>query len=77
MAGGGIGQSNATSIVERTGVTEIHVGLASTTSSPMLYRNPRVTLGKTHGREYQRTHVLEENVRKLSRAISLTQVKAR
>jgi copper homeostasis protein len=77
MAGGGIGQSNATSIIERTGVTEIHVGLASTTTSPMLYRNPRVTLGKTHGREYQRTQVMEENVRKLSHAISFTQLKSR
>jgi len=77
MAGGGIGQTNAMSIIERTGVTEIHVRLASTTSSPMIYRNPRVTLGKAHGREYQRAHVLEENVRKLSRTISFAQAKTR
>jgi hypothetical protein len=37
----------------------------------MLYRNPRVSLGKVQGREYDRTQVLEENVRKLSRAIEL------
>lgn len=77
MAGGGIGQSNAANIIERTGVTEIHVGLASTTVSPMTFRNPRVNLGKAHGREYQRTHVTEENVRKLSHAISLAQSKSR
>ncbi len=77
MAGGGIGQSNAISIIERTGATEIHVGLASTTTSPMLFRNTRVTLGKTHGREYQRTQVTEENVRKLSQAISFAQSKTR
>jgi copper homeostasis protein len=70
MAGGGIGPGNAAGITERTGVTEIHVGLGSPVTSPMLYRNPRVRLGKADGREYDRTQVLEENVRKLSRAIA-------
>jgi copper homeostasis protein len=70
MAGGGIGIHNALTIVERTGVTEIHVGLATPVGSPMLHRNPRVSLGKTQGLEYQRKQVLEESVRKLSRAVS-------
>jgi copper homeostasis protein len=70
MAGGGIGIHNALTIVERTGVTEIHVGLATLVGSPMLHRNPRVSLGKTQGLEYQRKQVLEESVRKLSRAVS-------
>jgi len=70
MAGGGIGVDNAAQIIERTGVKEIHVGLGSPVTSPMLYCNPRVSLGKTLGREYDRTHVLEENVRKLRHAIS-------
>jgi len=69
MAGGGIGLDNAAQIIQNTGVKEIHVGLGSPVTSPMLYRNPRVSLGKTHGREYDRTQVLEANVRKLSRAI--------
>ena len=73
MAGGGVRLNNAADIIERTGVTEIHVGLASSVASPMVFRNSRVSLGKTHGREYQRTQVLEENVRKLGRAISLAQ----
>jgi len=71
MAGGGIGQNDAATIIERTGVGEIHVGLSSPVASPMIYRNPRVSMGKAPGREYQRVQVLEENVRKLQRAISL------
>jgi copper homeostasis protein len=70
MAGGGIGVDNAAHIIERSGVKEIHVGLGSPVTSPMLYRNPRVSLGKAQGREYDRTQVLEENVRKLRHAIS-------
>ncbi len=70
MAGGGIGLDNAAQIIERTGVKEIHVGLGSPVTSPMLYHNPRVSLGKALGREYDRTQVLEENVRKLRHAIS-------
>ncbi len=77
MAGGGIGHGNAATIIERTGVTEIHVGLGSPVTSPMVHRNSRVSLGKAQGREYQRTEVLEENVRKLNRAISATQAKSR
>jgi copper homeostasis protein len=71
MAGGGIGHSEAVTLIERTGVTEIHVGLSSPVASPMLFRNPRVSMGKVPGREYERTQVLEENVRKLEQAISL------
>src|SRR5215467_9801102 len=70
MAGGGIAADNAACIVERTGVGEIHVGLASELRSPMLYRNPRVSLGKAHLREYERTQVLEQDVRDLKRAIA-------
>jgi copper homeostasis protein len=71
MAGGGIGPKDAPSIVEHTGVKEIHVGLSSSVASPMLYRNPRVTISRAKGREYDRIQVLEEDVRTLHRAISL------
>lgn len=71
MAGGGIGLDNAAHIVERTAVTEIHVGLSSPAPSPMVFRNPRVSLGKAQGREYERTQVLEANVRELGRAIRM------
>jgi copper homeostasis protein len=70
MAGGRIGINNAATIIERTAVSEIHVGLASPVTSPMFHRNPRLSLGKAPGNEYQRTQVMEENVRKLKHAIS-------
>jgi copper homeostasis protein len=70
MAGGRIGISDAATIIERTGVSEIHVGLATSVTSPMRHRNPRLSLGKAKGLEYQLTQVLEESVRKLNRAIS-------
>ena len=70
MAGGRIGILNAPTIVEQTGVTEIHVGLATPVRSPMVHRNARLSLGKAQGREYQRTQVSEESVRALIRALS-------
>jgi hypothetical protein len=36
----------------------------------MRYRNPRLSMGKVQGREYERVQVLEENVRRLHNAIS-------
>ena len=74
MAGSGINEKNAASIVEQTGVTEIHVGLGSILESPMIYRNPRVSMGVAAGREYQRVQVREEDVLKLRRAIARVQV---
>jgi copper homeostasis protein len=70
MAGGGIRCGDAASLIERTGVSEIHAGLSHSFASPMLYRNPRVSMGQAQGREYQRAHVLEENVRELRRCVS-------
>lgn len=70
MAGGGIRRTNAASIIEKTGVREIHVGLRTSVDSPMLHRNPRISMGSAPGREYQRFEVLEEDVRNLSRAIA-------
>lgn len=71
MACGGIRDGNVAEILERTGVSEIHVGLSTPVASPMLHRNPRVSLGSAQGREYQRMQVLEHNVRKLQNAVSL------
>jgi len=70
MAGGSIGHRDAPTIVERTGVREIHVGLSSSVASAMRYRNPRVAISKA-GREYERGQVLEEDVRMLQRALSI------
>jgi copper homeostasis protein len=70
MPGGGIKPENARSFVDRTGVTEIHSGLRSPVPSPMLHRNPRVSMGSVAGREYQSFVVLEEQVRKLRAALA-------
>lgn len=64
MAGGGIKPENALNLVERTGATEIHVGLRSALPSPMAYRNYSVTMGSAED-EYQRFGVLEKDVRRL------------
>jgi copper homeostasis protein len=74
MACGGIGEHNAASIIEQTGVREIHVGLRSPVASPMLYRNPKVSMGTAPGREYERFQVLEENVLSLHRAVALARI---
>jgi copper homeostasis protein len=71
MACGGINHHNAASIIEQTGVREIHVGLRSPIASPMLHRNPELSMGTAAECEYQRFEVLEENVLSLHRAAAL------
>jgi copper homeostasis protein len=70
MPGSGIKPENARTLVEQTGVKEIHAGLRTSLPSPMVYRNPRITMGAAEGLEYQRFGVLEENVRKLCSAVA-------
>jgi copper homeostasis protein len=65
MPGGGINLDNARTLVEHTGVKQIHVSLRSAVPSPMLYRNPRVDMGSLDGQEYERFFVLEEQVSQL------------
>jgi copper homeostasis protein len=72
MPGSGIKPENARSLVEQTGAREIHVGLRSSLPSPMVHRNPRVSMGTIPGREYQRFQVLEESVRSLRNALAGT-----
>ena len=74
MACGGIDDQNAASVVEQTGVREIHVGLRSPVASPMTYQNPQISMGTAHGLEYQRFQVLEESVRSLHRAVALARI---
>jgi len=69
MAGSGIKPENARDFVRQTGVREVHVGLRSSLPSPMRFRNPRISMGTVEGREYQRQAVLEEDVRRLVRAL--------
>jgi len=70
MPGGGIKPQNARSFVAYTGVKEIHSGLRSALPSPMLHRNPRISMGSVEGREFQRFAVLEEEVRKLCKVLT-------
>jgi copper homeostasis protein len=69
MAGSGIKPENARSLIESTGVGEIHVGLRGVVEGPMRYRNPQITLGAVPGREYQRFVVREEDVARLCRSV--------
>ena len=70
MPGSGIKPENARALVEQTGVRELHAGLRTSLPSPMLHRNPRISMGSASDQEYQRFVVLEENVRKLCEAAS-------
>jgi copper homeostasis protein len=68
MAGGGIRAHNARSIVERTGVAEVHAGLEEAVDGPMLHR-PSMALGPAPDREFRRFVVREETVRALVNAL--------
>ena len=70
MACGGINAQNVQTVVEKTAVREIHVGLRTAVASPMRYRNENISMGSIAGNEYQRYIVLEEKVARLIRAAS-------
>jgi copper homeostasis protein CutC len=70
VAGGGIKPDNARSFIEHTAAKEIHVGLRSAHPSPMLSRNPAVSMGSLEGQEYQRFGVLESEVKRLCEALA-------
>lgn len=74
MPCGGITDKNAASIIQQTGVREIHVGLRTPVAPPRF--PPRISLGTDPGREYQRYEVLEESVRSLREALNSSQTKA-
>jgi copper homeostasis protein len=71
MPGSGIKAENARRMVTESGVREIHAGLGSSVAGPMRFCNPQLSMGKATEREYQRTVVLEENVRSLCQAVNL------
>ena len=70
MPGSGIKPENARSLVDSTGVKEIHVGLRSAVASPMRHRNLRISMGPLEGREYERLVVLQEEVSRLRSALT-------
>jgi copper homeostasis protein len=70
MAGCGIEDHNVSTLIERTGVREIHASLKSPMPSPMRYRNDRISMGAEKGREYQRFVVHQQKVQRLLQAAS-------
>jgi copper homeostasis protein len=68
MAAGGIEDSNVATLIEQTGVREIHASLKSPIPSPMRFRNNGISMGTAQGREYQRFVVDQHKVEKLLRA---------
>ncbi len=72
MACGGIDHQNVQSVLEKTSVREVHVGLRTPIESPMRYRNNAISMGPFRGNEYQRFVVLEENVARLVQAGSFS-----
>jgi copper homeostasis protein len=68
MAGGGVTESNAHSVIEATGVREIHASVRAHVPSPMRYRNEKISMGVAKGCEYQRVTVLHDKVARLLEA---------
>jgi copper homeostasis protein len=68
MAGGGIEDHNVAALIGKTGVRQIHASLKYPVASSMRYQNPRISMGTTMGREYERLVVREDRVEKLMRA---------
>jgi copper homeostasis protein len=70
MAAGGIEDSNVSTLIERTGVREIHASLKFAVPSPMRYQNDKISMGASKGREYQRFVVHQQKVQRLLQAAS-------
>jgi len=63
MPGGGINEENVATIVQRSGVREVHLSARSTIESAMHFRNERVRMGRPELSEYQRKTTDEARVR--------------
>jgi copper homeostasis protein len=69
IAAGGIRAENARQIVQQTGVREVHAGLRSRVSSPMQFRNHKVSFGPG-ANEYERVIVKDGDVRRLAEELT-------
>jgi len=65
MAGGGIEDHNVGSLIEQTGVREIHASLKFPVPSSMRFQNHQISMGTLEGREYERFVVRPDKVQKL------------
>jgi copper homeostasis protein len=70
MAGGGINESNAVTVVRETGVTEIHLRGSAVEDSAMRLRRPGVFMGKAYQPdEYRHTETSEPRIRAVVHAV--------
>ncbi len=69
LAGAGVTPANAATLIERTGVTELHASAKTTIGSRMTYRNTDATMGREDADEYSRTVTSAETVGQLSQII--------
>src|SRR6185312_15464268 len=67
IAAGGIRAENVGTIVEQTGIREVHAGLRSRVPGPMLFQNEKVSFGV--GSEFEQLVVRQEDVRSLVEAV--------
>jgi copper homeostasis protein len=78
MAGGGVREHNIASIVEQTGVREIHSGIRTRSATPAIPTTDkhRISLGTKPSGEYEDFQVSEEDVRKLCAAAALARIRS-
>ncbi len=66
LAGSGVNPSNASEILEKSGVRELHASARSTCPSKMEYRNEGVSMGSPDSDEYSRKTTNQAIVRQLA-----------
>lgn len=69
LAGAGVTPENATELIDRTGVRELHASAKTTIGSAMKYRSDRATMGRADADEYSRTVTSADIVNQLANII--------
>ncbi len=68
MIGGGINEANVRRLIAETGAREIHASVRAHLPSPMQHRNEKISMGPIKGREFLRTGLSADRVRRLLQA---------
>jgi copper homeostasis protein len=69
MACGELSIANVKAVIAYTNVSEVHAGLSTAVTSPMKFRNQKITMGSLLENEYQHMVVTESSVRELRAAV--------
>lgn len=69
MACGELSIANVKAVIAYTSVSEVHAGLSTAVTSPMKFRNQKITMGTLLENEYQHMVVTESSVRELRAAV--------